>query len=170
MTVVTEVAIMTSFSKSSLTPWQPTTLRAAIRNSCDVYTYRVNRIVCKICSITRMRPIQNNLTKKCKYIYAKLAEQWEFIQISTKLAESLPIHKLLVNKWKFYALLDLRRELENLKGRENIFQQITILAERTRTLPILIYARLRDKQISANKFKMCRPVRIYPNICKICRV
>ena len=37
MTVVTEVVIMTSFSKNTFTPWQPTTLRAAIRNSCDVY-------------------------------------------------------------------------------------------------------------------------------------
>ena len=37
MTVVTEVVILTSFSKNTLTLWQPTTLRAAIRNSCDVF-------------------------------------------------------------------------------------------------------------------------------------
>ena len=36
ITVVTEVFIMTSFSKNTLTPWQPTTLRAAFWNSCDV--------------------------------------------------------------------------------------------------------------------------------------
>ena len=37
MTVVTEAVILTSFSENTLTPWQPTTLRAAIRNSCDVF-------------------------------------------------------------------------------------------------------------------------------------
>ena len=37
MTVVTEVVLMTSFSKNTLTPWQPTTLRAAVGNSCDVW-------------------------------------------------------------------------------------------------------------------------------------
>ena len=40
MTVVREVVIMTSFGKNTLTRWQPTTLRAAIRNSCDVLVGR----------------------------------------------------------------------------------------------------------------------------------
>ena len=46
MTVVTEVGIKTSFSKNTLTPLQPTTLRAAIRNSCDVsYTRKYGKII-----------------------------------------------------------------------------------------------------------------------------
>ena len=37
ITKVTEVVMMTSFSKNTLTPWQPTTLRAAFCNSCNVF-------------------------------------------------------------------------------------------------------------------------------------
>ena len=41
MTVVTKVVIMTFFSENTLTPRQPTTLRAAIRNSCDVWYWNL---------------------------------------------------------------------------------------------------------------------------------
>ena len=54
---------MTSFGKNTLTPWKPTTLRAPIRNSCDVLMCRSYPLTNNLMNLNKSRSKKNSLSQ-----------------------------------------------------------------------------------------------------------